>query len=85
LNSGDESRHCSIGEILNPKHEILNNTEIQKSKVKNKDDNSKCKEFRKRLLYYLPFISKVRVKFPLPLKLPPLGGRENYNEFFVMN
>jgi hypothetical protein len=64
LNSGDKSRHCSIGEIINPKHEILNNTEIQKSKVKNKNDNAKCKEFRKKLLYYLPFISKVRVKSP---------------------
>jgi hypothetical protein len=64
LHSWDKSSHYSIDEILNPKHKILNNTEIQKSKFKNKNDNSKCKEFRKRLLYYLPFISKVRVESP---------------------
>jgi hypothetical protein len=64
LNSGDKSRPCSTGEILNPKHEILNNTEIQKSKVKNQNDNLKCKDFGKRPLYYLPFTSKVRVKPP---------------------
>jgi len=57
LNSGDKSHPCSIGEILD-------NTEIQKSKVKNQNDNLKCKDFRKRPLYYLPFISKVRVESP---------------------
>jgi hypothetical protein len=30
-------------QILNPKRQTPNNTEIQKSKVKNQNDNSKCK------------------------------------------
>jgi len=34
-----------VTEILNLNHQIPNNTEIQKSKVKNQNDNLKCKVF----------------------------------------
>jgi hypothetical protein len=42
---GAKAPKQSLGEILNPKHEILNNIEIQKSKAKNQNDNSKRKIF----------------------------------------